>query len=158
MAPALEECFVIEQGIPGGYAAGTQLRVRGYNGGHELPETCNFLRDNARRCQPPPNFAELRLVDVTAARAEAQAANQPPQQDRQLDSKALWKKCPFTKDADLFQLAVTQFAFPKPLELRHWFNRSGNVEFAWREAAVDRWIADMRARRDQLDRFLAGTR
>jgi hypothetical protein len=149
------ECFEIIDGILGGWRTGTRLRVKDY--AEPLPETLAFLKDNARRISRPENFDQLTLVDVAAARAEAQALSQPPPQDRHLDSKELWRKLPFTRDAHQFDIACSQYAFPT-LKKEHWFNRNDTPTYCWSEAAVDRWIADMRTRRDQIERFLDGAR
>jgi len=71
-------------------------------------------------------------------------------------SAALQRKIPAFKDPALFALARTQFALPKHGQLRHWFNGPTGVD-VWSQQAIDRWLTDIRTRRDQLDRFLAGT-
>jgi hypothetical protein len=82
-------------------------------------------------------------VDARAIAASQAAAITP---DRRLTSEQLWRKLPWTKNQELFQLANSQYGFPKPVEQTD----SGNllsqviVGYTWSERAVDVWLETMR--------------
>lgn len=119
----------------------------------------HWLRDVARESPDPfPAGVEIFAVDPeqealdVAAIAEAQRAPAPI---RMLTKEQLWKKCPWTRDAHLFEVATVEHGFPRaiPLTSDQVFARpTGN--YCWNEQFIDRWLEQKRKDRDLYDIFL----
>jgi hypothetical protein len=77
--------------------------------------------------------------------------------DPWLTSVELQRTIPAMKNPGNYDLAATQFGFPKPMPLTASAGSSRDpdvVAHVWSESAVNRWLEEMRAKLEQLSRFV----
>ena len=154
LTPAWRRFRVYAQGTTG-LRVGQQIKVRG-----DVPKA-HWLRSVAEEMETPfddtVDLDTVFAVDIEAEKrdlAAAAEAERPPAPPRMLTKEQRWKKLPWTREADLFEIAVREQGFPRPLELtKEWFPiRTG--QYCWNEQFIDRWLEQKRRDRDQLNIFL----
>jgi len=143
--------FVVYRKGSSGLDPGRHVRVRGT----VVPDWLKAIATETREPFPDDPDA-IHLVDgeqeiADERRLAEQAAAQSS--DRLLTKEELWRKLPWTRDAHLYQLAVTQYEFPAAFIrcLGHSFTAVSNH---WSESAIDRWLAAQRAKLEQLRVFV----
>lgn len=93
--------------------------------------------------------ADVLTLDAAEAIAAANAHKRPPAApDRRLTSEQLQKKLLWARDPQKFDLANSQYGFPRPIPQMDANNLLSQQvsSYAWSEAAIDRWIVEQRAK------------
>jgi hypothetical protein len=104
----------------------------------------------------PPPEAVFVVDTVQAARddaAIAAAMADARRPDRKLSSAELQKKIPALKNPAHFDLAVTQWNFPRPTKITAGFGLR-ELDDRWSERAIDRWLESMKDKKAQLALFV----